>query len=450
MQNARFPSLAGAARRGQRGVVAIIVGLSLTAMVGFIGLALDGGRLYLAKTELQNAADACALAASYELTGAPTIPVASFERAELVGKDVGARHKVLFQGATIAGGDITVSFGTALSGSGWSAAAGAPGTSKYVRCVIERAGIAPNLMQVLGIGESTVRALATATLAPAQTTCALPMALCARGAAPSYGYLAGDWVPMGFSQSGGGGNQTANYTGNFRWIDFFPNQQTPGCSGGGAQELACLLAGAGQCSLPEPTNAACTSSGNANPTPGCVGQNGAVNSLEKGYNTRFGVYANGGGYNITTSPPDFTGNGFAIENWTLGRNAYAGSVAGQTNFRDSRAAHLAITNPAGLNPPFFANNDTIATQAQHTTNGADRRLVVLPIVECSNFSSGQHAPVRAYACVLMLDPYRRQGNNVKTQLEYIGRSNEPGSPCASSGIAGNAISQGPLVPALVQ
>jgi hypothetical protein len=50
----------------------------------------------------------------------------------------------------------------------------------------------------------------------------------------------------------------------------------------------------------------------------------------------------------------------------------------------------------------------------------------------------------------MLDPYRRQGNDVVSRLEYLGRSDAAGSPCASSGIAGNATSQGPLVPALVQ
>ena len=47
----------------QRGAVAIIVGLMAAVLVGFIGLAIDGGHLYLTKTELQNAADACALAA---------------------------------------------------------------------------------------------------------------------------------------------------------------------------------------------------------------------------------------------------------------------------------------------------------------------------------------------------------------------------------------------------
>ena len=436
----------------QRGVVAIVVGLMLAVLVGFIGLAIDGGHLYLTKTELQNAADACALAASYELTGAPAIPVAAFDRAEAAGRTVGQLIRVNFQGGAIGAADISVQFGAALSaGSPWASAATAPPNAKYVRCTIDRnaangRGIAPYFMQVLGFGATTVTSLATATLAPAQSNCAVPMALCAQGAAPNYGYTAGDWVSMNFSESG----SNANYTGNFRWIDFDPSASTPGCSGGGAQELRCLLAGAGQCSLPPPITGSCPSSGNSSPTPGCVGQNGAINSLDKGYNTRFGVYENGSGYSIASAPPDYTGNSYSTENWTLGRNAYAGTVAGQTNFRDARAAFLEITNPTGVNPAFYANNTTRATQPQLISNGADRRLVVVPIVDCAGFASGQHAPVRAYACVLLLDPYRRQGNNVMSRMEYIGLSNVAGSPCATSGIAGDSASQGPMVPALVQ
>ncbi|HEY9065128.1 MAG TPA: pilus assembly protein TadG-related protein [Burkholderiaceae bacterium] len=436
----------------QRGVVAIIVGLMIAVLVGFIGLALDGGHLYLTKTELQNAADACALAASYELTGAPTIPAAAFNRADAAGRAVAQLNKFNFQGSPVAASDIAVGFGTALSaGSSWVAAAAAPANAKYVRCTITRDtanghGIAPYFMQVLGFGPTTVASIATATLAPAQNNCAVPMAICTRGGPPNYGYAPGDWISMDFSQSGGG---SANYTGNFRWIDFDPSSTTPGCSGGGAQELACLLAGTGQCSLPAPITGNCTSSGSANPTPGCVGQNGAVNSLDKAYNTRFGVYAPGGGYSIANAPPDYTGNSYSTENWALGRNAYAGSSTG-TNFKDARAAFMPITSPASVNPAFYANNDTLATQAQHASNGADRRLVIVPIVDCAGFATGQHAPVRAYACMLMLDPYRRQGNNVTSRLEFLGLSNEPGSPCATSGIAGDTASLGPMVPALVQ
>jgi hypothetical protein len=58
-------------RNRQRGVVAIIVGLSLFILVGMLALVVDLGHLYIAKTELQNAADAAALAGAKELDGTP-------------------------------------------------------------------------------------------------------------------------------------------------------------------------------------------------------------------------------------------------------------------------------------------------------------------------------------------------------------------------------------------
>jgi len=55
--------------QSQKGAVAIIVALSLVAMIGVLGLVLDLGHLYVAKTELQNAADAAALSGAKQLNG---------------------------------------------------------------------------------------------------------------------------------------------------------------------------------------------------------------------------------------------------------------------------------------------------------------------------------------------------------------------------------------------
>lgn len=53
----------------QRGAVAIVVALSMTLLLGMLGLVLDLGHLYVAKSELQNAADAAALSGARELNG---------------------------------------------------------------------------------------------------------------------------------------------------------------------------------------------------------------------------------------------------------------------------------------------------------------------------------------------------------------------------------------------
>ena len=39
----------------------------------------------------------------------------------------------------------------------------------------------------------------------------------------TYGYVVGNWYGMDFSETGG----SANYTGNFRWIDFDPSTTHP-------------------------------------------------------------------------------------------------------------------------------------------------------------------------------------------------------------------------------
>lgn len=54
-------------RRRQRGALVIMLAASLVALFGFLALVIDLGRTYLVRTELQNAADAAALAGAKEL-----------------------------------------------------------------------------------------------------------------------------------------------------------------------------------------------------------------------------------------------------------------------------------------------------------------------------------------------------------------------------------------------
>ena len=56
--------------RRQRGAAAVLVALCMPVMLGLVALALDLGRAYGLKAEMQNAMDACALAASAAVTGA--------------------------------------------------------------------------------------------------------------------------------------------------------------------------------------------------------------------------------------------------------------------------------------------------------------------------------------------------------------------------------------------
>ena len=54
-------------RHQQHGAVLIVFGLSIAVLIGFLALVIDLGRTYVIRTELQNAADAAALAGAKEL-----------------------------------------------------------------------------------------------------------------------------------------------------------------------------------------------------------------------------------------------------------------------------------------------------------------------------------------------------------------------------------------------
>lgn len=420
-------------RTRQRGAVAIIVAITLPVLIGFAGLALDLGRMYIEKTELQNASDACALAASRELTCDPAAGAcaASFLiNAENSGLTVAHRNRVDFQGnaignAQLSADDIKFSTTFAPNSSYLSRAAGANPASRFVMCTAQQTGIIPWFMQVLGIGNQTVSAQAVATLAPAQANCAIPLGVCKKPAGtpsdPFAGMVIGQWMTTKLSESA---------TGSYDWIDFTP-------PGGGASELADLLKGTGACSLPPP--------------PTQVGEQGKKTSLGTAWNTRFGLYK--GSESITTAPPDFTGYAYTPTSWPSRFNAYGGTSGATPNFQTSRAQHLPYQGASsGLN---LSNSVKNSTAAQLTNAGADRRLVTAPVVDCSAWAANnpQTVAVLGYACVLMLHPMDKDNGPNNTDdvwVEYRGPSTDPASPCATSGTVGGPGSIGPQVPALVQ
>jgi hypothetical protein len=404
----------------QRGAVAIIAALSLPVLIGFAGLALDGGHLYIEKTELQNASDACALAASRELTCDPSAgPCAAsyLINAENSGRTVAARNKVNFQSAAIDIAPADIKFSTTFTPESnyLSRAAGADPASKYVMCSAQQTGIVPWFMQVLGVGDSTVTAHAVATLSPAQANCAIPIGLCKLPAGtpsdPFAGMVIGQWMTSKLS---------ASATGSFGWIDFTP-------SSGGANELANMLTGTGACGVPPP--------------PTLVGKQGNITSLDKAWNTRFGLYK--GGDSISTAAPDYTGYAYTPASWSSQSNAYAGTSGATPNFQTARAQHLIYQGVV----PNGSQNSTIG---QLTTFGADRRLATVPVVDCASWAgtNPQTVPILGYARALMLHQMDKEDDEV--WIEYRGKSSDPASPCATSGSVGGPGSVGPLVPALVQ
>ena len=438
--------------KSQQGAVAVIFAIVITAMIGMAGLALDLGQLYVAKTELQNAADACALSAALSLSGSDG---KQLQISQAAGLTTAQRHRVLFQSQTIATqADGSVEFAAGLGGPWYHSSDLAVSnattlTMRYARCTLVQNNIPTWLIQTLNvlpgvnIGMQSMSASAVARLQPSQTTCAMPVAVCRATLGAK-----GSWLEGAVNSSGA-------LTGSFMWADLSPPQ-------GGAAELAANLTGTGQCQLP--------SAGSP------VGQAGNVTSLANEYNSRFGIYQ--GNVRSTEAQPDRTGFAYTDNlfggNWnkSIG-NAYADFVSKRTT-----------------NTPYQGGNSDVRGSVLSTSNlaaqGGDRRVMIAPVVDCAAYQSSQTAPVQQWACVLLLHPIvnnasgnsqlvaggsstsggngkgngngknNGNGNSGGTSsvpqmyLEYLGNASEASSPCASVGLPGGSGSNGPLVPALVR
>ncbi len=414
----------------QKGAVLVLVGISLAVLVGFLGIVVDLGRLFVTKTEVQSAMDACALAAAAELKPGVVPPdMLAIARAVSAGVTAGTRNKVGFQSAaaTISAADIyfsdrlsdnsaTFPFGYVQSGSA------DPATARYVLCARSESGIATWFMQVLETfldapsTPNTVGAWATATLQPAQINCALPIGVCKLPAGtpgdPFAGMTVGQWLSSKLENSA---------TGSYSWIDFSPG-------GGGANELADIIKGSGQCNVPVAGT--------------MVGQQGNIESLDKAWNTRFGLYK--GADTSSTATPDFTGYAYTPLNWPSQFNAFGGTST-EPNFQTARGSNSTYQSTPGQGYQSTTSSDL-------ATKGADRRLATVPIVDCSAWASSnpQTQPVLGYACVLMLHPMTHPSDPLYSSdvwLEYRGPANDPTSPCSTAGMAGGTA--GPLVPVLV-
>lgn len=406
----------------QHGVVLPLVGLALVVLLGFAGLVIDLGALFVAKTELQSALDSCALAAANELDGTDD----AITRATNAGLTAGNANRVSYQASSagIASGEVT--FSDTLAGS-YSANFAPVANARYARCAHTTSGIAAYFIQLVGAASThDVGALAIATRAHAQSNCPLPIGLLPKGGggAPNYGWLVGEWVTMIYD----------------------PTSSTP-------SEM-------GWYNLDGTTNAAETKDEILNGYCGSkvgdpVGTPGAKVAVNDEWNSRFGIYKNNG--DLTQWRPDRSGYVYTSTNWTnpVPQNAYSGtpatgSHATAENFENKRLAYAnyadtGTTVNAGdsitglnMNPGGFKVLATSGPAGQHQQYGANKRVILIPVVSASKIVD--------YACMLMLQPVSNTTTSV--QLEYLGNAGAIDSPCTGNGLAGGTT--GPLVPTLVR
>lgn len=422
------PSLArrasGRSRHGawhrQQGAIIITVALSLLFLLGFMGIALDFGRLFVTKTELQTAVDSCSLAAAQELDTASD----ALSRAVSAGQAAGNLNRVQFQSgsAGIPGSYITFLDANYQETSNYLEA-------KYAKCRHAQTGIVPWLLQAVGAfsGNSvysnnlTVAAVAVATRAPAQTGCAIPVQINPKNTVkPDYGFTKGEWIPTVYDENSAGNDVTP---GHFGWANLDESAN--------ADELKNELQGSGHCNLR---------------TGAEVNTPGAKFSASVAWNTRFGLYKQGGGNpSVTTAAPDLTGYSYTATNWPGKANAITDFLAKRADHRsygdlaDSVNAGDTIT---GLNIKGGYKDAEMATHAAGPNAlaswGGNRRLVLAPFVVGGK--------IDGWACVLMLHPI--DSNKTTVYLEYIANASTSESKCTTNGLPGGET--GPLVPVLVQ
>lgn len=410
----------------QRGAMIVTAALLLLFLLGFMGIALDFGHLFVVKTELQTAVDSCALAAARELDKQGS----AITRAKSAGQTAGNANRVNMQSATWSGQGQIVATEITFRDAAYASTID-PAVAVYAQCAHSQPNIKMWLMQALGAfsGDTagnpatrSVAASAVATRASAQTACPIPVAAKPKpgGTAPNYGFAVGEWVKLIQAQNAAVGGQIG-------WANLDGSNS--------ASETEAELNG--RCG---------TRVGDTLGTPG------VQTSVADVWNQRFGIYKNSGDPSV--GRPDYTGYAYTPLNWPAQFNAYNGPPnGGVQNFLAKRAAFASCADTGtkvngsgscesitGLSLNGFqklANPGNVA--GGHMQYGLDRRFVTVPVID-----GGNH--VIDYLCMLMLQPLSIPMTDV--QLEFRGNAGAAGSPCTTGGLAGG--SAGPLVPVLVR
>ncbi|MEG1455004.1 MAG: Tad domain-containing protein, partial [Comamonas sp.] len=150
-------------------------------LLGFMGVALDFGRLFVVKGELQTAVDSCALAAARELNGQADAIV----RAQSAGLAAGNANRVNLQSTAWNGQGKLTSADISFRDQAYAGTNSAP-LARYSECQYTMGGLKLWLLQAMGAftGDSAnwanagaVAARAVATRGVAQSACPVPVQL---------------------------------------------------------------------------------------------------------------------------------------------------------------------------------------------------------------------------------------------------------------------------------
>lgn len=399
-------------RRGERGSVLAYTTVSMLFLFFAAGLGVDISHLYLVKSELQNAADAAALAGASALT----LPDAE-KITEAVNRAVGVmnENKYNFNNKRfVEDGDLSVlrpqvEFAVNLDGPYVSEATAEsnPTNYRFVRVITPAAPVnvyfaAPLLGSQRNLTATAVSGLSVpgnvnfcpAPLSaiqcpndpsdPDYATCQLEFAgecptpgIQADGCDPNKNFCKGCTYTIRAEPAGGPA------PGNYQILD---------CAGSGASAVRQALAGTVNCG-------ACgqISPGDEVEIPTQPGVE--AGPVRQGLNTRFDVYS-GGGVNATDHPPD--------------PNIYEGVRTGNGNNQTATGLPWADYKAA---TPGSANH-----QAPSNLSQPNRRILILPIIDIGEYTDGNGRQVVRVGSLggFFMQKKVGGGNDGHIKAEYIG------------------------------
>lgn len=199
----------------QKGAILFIVAGCLVVLLGFMGLAIDLGHAYNNKSQLQNMADACALAGATALNGTFDGIQLATNRARDLNSNL--NNKTEFNNQTIALAEADVSFCDTLNGTyqdkAWAQAN--PTIVKFVRVVIPQqpsqvvfAKLIPGIPDVINFGAEAVAGQHVLTEVCNGLDPFSPEAIITDGSDPNFGYIEGATYQIRLSTNGQGKDET--------------------------------------------------------------------------------------------------------------------------------------------------------------------------------------------------------------------------------------------------
>jgi hypothetical protein len=373
----------------------VLFTIALVAMLGMVGMALDGAHGMLNKTRLQNTVDAAALSAAKTLDQTDDTVLSMAEALAMFSTNaLGAGNSEI--AASYAGGQLTVSvqFSTTLHPF-------VPGTvpARYVNVTARNLRLPGWFIPVTGVNELVVGASAVAGPSPTiGTACNIaPMMMCGTPGADNYGYTIGEADVMKSST-----NSFEVGPGNFQLIRLGGGQ--------GGADVREAMAGSYD---------GCLTTGNTIPTePG-----NTVGPVVQGLNTRFGIYD--GPMNGTQSeyPPDVVVGG-PTPPLTYECPA-AGDGSDKICYNDvplptdplAYTFHNFPDYQASITPPHSYDNYPIEDGGIGAFN---RRILAAPIGDCSGTTNGQgDVPILGFLCYYLLQPAQQKGNESQVYGQFI-------------------------------